>query len=143
MLAPPDPGHTQAEATLRAATVSIRPESAETPHCWRIRIHETTERPRRQAHFRCHPAYSPFAGDSRRAPVTNQLSHLGRTTDHLREQFACGPEVERHVQVVRLYADAGRDHLALINAGSDVDGFFDFFTNELGPALRDIQTDER
>jgi hypothetical protein len=52
------------------------------------------------------------------------------------EQFACGPDLDRHVEVARQFVDAGYDHLALINAGPDPDGFFEFFTAELGPALR-------
>jgi G6PDH family F420-dependent oxidoreductase len=58
------------------------------------------------------------------------------TADHMRDQFGCGPDVERHVEIARPFADAGYDHLALINAGPDMGGFFDFFTKELGPALR-------
>jgi hypothetical protein len=44
--------------------------------------------------------------------------------------------VQRHVEIARPFVDAGYDHLALINAGPDADGFFDFITKELGPALR-------
>jgi G6PDH family F420-dependent oxidoreductase len=58
------------------------------------------------------------------------------TADHMREQFGCGPDVDRHLEVARPFVAAGYDHLALINAGPDMDGFFDFFTKELGPALR-------
>ncbi|GAB2565384.1 TIGR03557 family F420-dependent LLM class oxidoreductase [Kribbella endophytica] len=60
------------------------------------------------------------------------------TADHMKEQFGCGPDVGRHVEVTKPFAEAGYDHLALINAGPDVDGFFDFFTKELGPALREL-----
>jgi G6PDH family F420-dependent oxidoreductase len=60
------------------------------------------------------------------------------TADHMREQFGCGPDVARHVEVAKEFADAGYDHLALINAGPDMDGFFDFFSKELGPALREL-----
>ncbi|GAA1594325.1 hypothetical protein GCM10009804_58670 [Kribbella hippodromi] len=60
------------------------------------------------------------------------------TPAHLREEFACGPDVERHLELARPFADASYDHLALINAGPDPDGFFDFFAKELGPALRDL-----
>ncbi|MGC4940469.1 TIGR03557 family F420-dependent LLM class oxidoreductase [Kribbella sp. DT2] len=60
------------------------------------------------------------------------------TAGHMQEQFGCGPDVARHVEVTKPFADAGYDHLALINAGPDMDGFFDFFTKELGPALRGL-----
>ncbi|MEV6283892.1 TIGR03557 family F420-dependent LLM class oxidoreductase [Kribbella sp. NPDC051770] len=58
------------------------------------------------------------------------------TADHLRDQFGCGPDVDRHLEIAKPFVEAGYDHLALINAGPDPDGFFDFFTKELGPALR-------
>lgn len=58
------------------------------------------------------------------------------TAEHMREQFGCGPDVARHVEVARQFADAGYDRLALINAGPDVDGFLDFFIKELAPELR-------
>jgi hypothetical protein len=34
--------------------------------------------------------------------------------------------------------DAGYDHLALINAGPDPEGFFDFFASELAEPLRKL-----
>lgn len=60
------------------------------------------------------------------------------TADHLREQFGCGPDVARHVEVAKEFLAAGYDQLVLINAGPDMDGFFEFFTRELGPALREL-----
>jgi G6PDH family F420-dependent oxidoreductase len=53
-----------------------------------------------------------------------------------REQFACGPDVKRHLQVAQQYVDAGFDHLATMNAGPDPDGFIDFFASELAAPLR-------
>jgi G6PDH family F420-dependent oxidoreductase len=51
------------------------------------------------------------------------------------ESFGYGPDVSRHLERVRTYADAGFDHLVLVNAGPDVDGFFRFYADELAPAL--------
>ena len=48
------------------------------------------------------------------------------------------PDVDRHVEVAREYAEAGFDHLALVNAGPDPDGFFAFFADELAEPLRAI-----
>lgn len=58
--------------------------------------------------------------------------------DHMRQQFACGPDVSRHVEVAQQFADAGFDHLALIDAGPDPDGFFEFFASELAEPLRQL-----
>ena len=54
-------------------------------------------------------------------------------------QFACGPDVERHVEVVRQFTDAGFDRIALLNAGPDPDGFVDFFRSTLAPRLRALE----
>ena len=60
------------------------------------------------------------------------------TEEDVAGAFACGPDVERHLEVARAYVDAGFDHLALINAGPDVDGFFEFFEDELAEPLRGL-----
>jgi hypothetical protein len=43
------------------------------------------------------------------------------------QHFACGPDVARHLEVVQPFVDAGFDHVVLMNAGPDPDGFLDFF----------------
>ncbi len=53
-------------------------------------------------------------------------------------QFACGPDVARHVEVARPFVDAGFDHLVMQNAGPDPEGFMDFFTRQLGPRVREL-----
>jgi len=55
------------------------------------------------------------------------------------QHFACGPDVGRHLEVVQQFVDAGFDHLALINAGPDPDGFFAFFANELAEPIRALE----
>ena len=34
----------------------------------------------------------------------------------MRSAFGCGPDAARHLEVARTFAEAGYDHLALINA---------------------------
>ena len=60
------------------------------------------------------------------------------TPDHMRDEFACGRDVERFVEVTREFVDAGFDRVALVNAGTDVDGFFDFFEQELAEPIREL-----
>lgn len=64
-----------------------------------------------------------------------------QATQHVRvedmaDAFACGPDVERHVEAFGEFADAGFDHLALMDGGPDPDAFLAFFADELGPRLR-------
>lgn len=58
------------------------------------------------------------------------------TPEQAREQFACGPDPKRHLNIARLFADAGFDHLVAMNVGPDPDGFIDFFARELAAPLR-------
>jgi len=54
----------------------------------------------------------------------------------MEEAFACGPDVERHVEVFSEFREAGFDHLVLMDASTDPDAFMGFFQDELGPRLR-------
>jgi len=56
----------------------------------------------------------------------------------VRQQFACGPDVARHLEVAQQFVDAGFDHIVLQNAGPDPDGFLDFFTTSLADRLRSL-----
>jgi hypothetical protein len=73
-------------------------------------------------------------------PVNFDAATKFVTAEHMREQFGCGPDAQRHVDVAKDFLAAGYDQLALINAGPDMDGFFDFFRKELGPALRALDS---
>ncbi|MFC9437559.1 TIGR03557 family F420-dependent LLM class oxidoreductase [Nocardia sp. NPDC057030] len=54
------------------------------------------------------------------------------------QQFACGPDPARYVDVAQQFVDAGFDHLVMQNAGPDPDGFIDFYQQELEPRLRQL-----
>ena len=73
-------------------------------------------------------------------PVNFKAAAATVREDDIRGQFACGPDVERHLEVIGQFTDAGFDHIALMNAGPDQDGFFDFFENDLRPRLLDEST---
>ncbi|NMO90090.1 TIGR03557 family F420-dependent LLM class oxidoreductase [Actinomycetospora sp. TBRC 11914] len=71
-------------------------------------------------------------------PVNFDAATSWVTPEHMREAFGCGPDTATHVESARPFADAGYDHLALINAGPDVDGFFEHARGELIGALREL-----
>lgn len=74
------------------------------------------------------------------AELPNPVNFAGASTtvtlDQVREKFACGPDVQRHLTVAQPFVDAGFDHIVTQNAGPDPDGFMDFFTRQLAAPLR-------
>jgi hypothetical protein len=68
-------------------------------------------------------------------PANFEAASRTVTADDIREQFAVGPDAEPYVAAVKKYADVGFDHLVLLNAGPDPDGFIDFFAKELRDRL--------
>jgi G6PDH family F420-dependent oxidoreductase len=69
-------------------------------------------------------------------PVNFAAASASVTVDDIKQQFACGPDVQRHLDLAQPFVDAGFDHLVLMNVGPDPEGFFDFFTRELAEPLR-------
>jgi hypothetical protein len=57
------------------------------------------------------------------------------TEDKIAEKITCGPDPGRHAEAIKKYADAGFDEIYISQVGPDQTGFFEFFTNELGPLL--------
>jgi len=64
-------------------------------------------------------------------PINFEAASATVTEDDVREQFTAGPDPARYVEAVREYTEAGYDHIVLMNAGPDPDGFLDFFAKEL------------
>ncbi|ONI67181.1 LLM class F420-dependent oxidoreductase [Kribbella sp. ALI-6-A] len=111
------------------------PRYAEVPLAWASSEDDAAESARRLFRF-------GVTGWKVQAELPNPVNFDAATklvtADHMKEEFGCGPDIARHVEVAKPFVEAGYDQLALINAGPDMDGFFDFFTKELGPALREL-----
>ena len=73
-------------------------------------------------------------------PVNFEAASATVRLEDIKDQFSCGPDVERHVQNVDKFVQAGYDHIVLMNAGPDPDGFIDFYQKELAAALQEMQT---
>jgi len=58
--------------------------------------------------------------------------------EDIADSAALGPDVDKHVEAIRRYVDAGFDHIVLTCPGDDQKGFIDFFQKELRPALKTI-----
>ncbi len=51
------------------------------------------------------------------------------------EMVSCGPDAEVHAAAVRRFLDAGFDHVAILQAGDDQEGFLRFWEEDLRPLL--------
>jgi len=71
-------------------------------------------------------------------PVTFDAASATVRPEDVTKQFAVGPDVEKYVQHVQEYVDAGFDHIVLQNSGPDPQGFVDFFTKELADRQRTL-----
>jgi G6PDH family F420-dependent oxidoreductase len=61
------------------------------------------------------------------------------TEDDVAESVVCGPDVNRHLDAVREFAEAGYDHIYLHQIGPDQGGFLRFAERELLPRLEDVR----
>ena len=71
-------------------------------------------------------------------PDTKGFEAVSRhvTPENVAEQITCGPSIERHLEAVMKYIDAGFDHIVLTQIGPEQDYFLEVFEKELAPALR-------
>ena len=69
-------------------------------------------------------------------PVNFEAATSRVTMDEIGRMVSAGPNAQDHVDQVGTFARAGYDHLALMNAGTDVDQFFDYYRHELAEPLR-------
>lgn len=59
------------------------------------------------------------------------------TPEAVGETVTCGPSVERHLETIGKYVDAGYDHVVLVQVGQEQERFLSFFEKELAPAIRE------
>jgi G6PDH family F420-dependent oxidoreductase len=56
--------------------------------------------------------------------------------DALRESFVLGNDPERHLEMIKKYADAGFDEVYVANAGPHYEGLFRLYADQVLPRLR-------
>jgi coenzyme F420-dependent glucose-6-phosphate dehydrogenase len=57
--------------------------------------------------------------------------------DEMAEIVACGPDPERHVEMIDRFTDAGFDNVYVHQIGPDQQGFMDFYAREVLPRVRE------
>ena len=56
------------------------------------------------------------------------------------EAVPCGPDLDRHLAAIEAYRDSGFDELYIQQIGTDHEGFFETYANEVLPRFRDTET---
>jgi coenzyme F420-dependent glucose-6-phosphate dehydrogenase len=57
--------------------------------------------------------------------------------DEMAEIVACGPDPERHLEMIGRFSDAGFDHIYVHQIGPDQEGFINFYAREIVPRVRE------
>lgn len=98
---------------------------------------EAEEDARRTAH-RWWPNTAMTGELSQELPLPRHFEQAAEmvSEDDVAEQVACGPDPERHLELIRKYVDAGFDHVYIHQVGPDQEGFFRFYADEILPRLR-------
>ncbi|MEU8663371.1 TIGR03557 family F420-dependent LLM class oxidoreductase [Actinoplanes philippinensis] len=57
------------------------------------------------------------------------------TQEMVAESFVCGNDPEKHLEMIRKYADAGFDEIYVANSGPHYQGLFDLYAREILPKI--------
>ncbi len=68
-------------------------------------------------------------------PVNFEAASKVAREEDVAQAIPCGPDPEKHIQGIKKYLDAGFEHIAVLQAGPDQEGFIKFWTDELRPRL--------
>jgi len=55
------------------------------------------------------------------------------TEDMIAERIVCGPDIDRHVERIQAYVDAGYDHVYIHQVGPDQEGFLEAYARDVLP----------
>ena len=68
-------------------------------------------------------------------PVNFAAASVTVREEDVAQMMPCGPSVDRHLEGIQQFLDAGFERIAVLQAGRDQDGFFGFWNAELKPRL--------
>ena len=62
------------------------------------------------------------------------------TEEDVAKLVVCGPDPERHVEMIERYAQAGYDHVYVHQIGSEQEAFIEFYEGEVMPRCAPLAT---
>jgi G6PDH family F420-dependent oxidoreductase len=98
--------------------------------CWA----ESREEGRKRAH-ELWPNVAVKGEAGQELPMPGHFAQLAEmvSEDDLDEVVACGPDPDRHLEMIKRFEDAGYDHVYVHQIGPDQEGFFKFYETEIVP----------
>ena len=117
-----------------------RPKYGQLTVCWGLDEKEA----RRTAH-RVWPTAAIPGESGQELPNPKHFEQLAKivTEDMIAEQVVCGPDIDRHVEAIQKYVDAGYDHVYVHQVGPDQDGFMEAYARDVLPRFGGAARGER
>jgi G6PDH family F420-dependent oxidoreductase len=109
-----------------------KPKVAELTVCW-----AADERSARRTAREWWPTAAMESSLSWELPLPRHFEDVAAlvTEAAVADSIICGPDVDRHVEGVRKYAEAGYDHVCVHQVGPDQQGFLKFYERDVLPRL--------
>ncbi|HEU4673978.1 MAG TPA: TIGR03557 family F420-dependent LLM class oxidoreductase [Candidatus Limnocylindrales bacterium] len=119
-------------ATFDRLAGTGKPKIGQLTVCW-----ASDEAVARATAFEIWPTAALTGEASQELPLPRHFEELAKmvTEEMVAKQVVCGPDVERHVEAVREYLDAGYDRVYVHQIGPEQDGMIDFYGREVLPRL--------
>jgi len=113
-----------------------KPKIAELGVCW-----AADERSARRTAHEWWPTAAMESSLSWELPLPKHFQDVATlvTEDAVAESIVCGPDVDRHVEAITKYADAGYDHVCIHQIGPDQQGFLKFYERDVMPRLSKLR----
>ena len=107
-----------------------RPRYGQLTVCW-----DRTEAKARKTAHRLWPTAAIPGEAGQELPNPAHYEQLAKivTEDMVAERVVCGPDIDRHVQAIQEFADAGFDHVYVHQVGPDQEGFLDAYASGVLP----------
>jgi coenzyme F420-dependent glucose-6-phosphate dehydrogenase len=113
-----------------------KPKIAEITVCW-----APDERSARRTAHQWWPTAAMESSLAWELPLPKHFEDVAKlvTEDAVAETIICGPDVERHVDGIKKYADAGYDQICVHHVGPDQQGCLKFYEHDVLPRLRKLR----
>ena len=109
---------------------TARPHYAQVTVCW-----ARDEREARKTALELWPTAAIPGESGQELPNPAHFEQLAKivTEDMIAEQVVCGPDIERHVEQIQQYVDAGFENVYVHQIGPDQEGFIEAYARDVLP----------